>query len=257
MRAARRQIVLTATFLACAAGLSTGCVTAKKYKLAPANTPPAMPLNWTASDRSAHATVISVVIFKGPGSWKREARWDEYIVMIANRGDAPLVIESTKLMDPLGVAQFPGTDPWKLEKLTYSNWDKYGKKGVALLAGAGGLALYGYSTVAVALPIGWGGTASAGAVAALNVIPVVVAVDLVAVAMINRSNKAKVRAEFDRRRLNLPLTIPPGETVTGSFFYPMTPSPASLSVAGKAAGEPVELVFELKPLASLHVKRTR
>lgn len=234
----------------------TGCVTSKKYKMAKKEGAlPPQALDWTANSASAALTLKSVIVFKGPGSWKREARWDEYVVQLSNQGGQPLRIDSAGLIDLLGQLQSPGTDPWELEKLSYTNWDKYGKTGLKLIAGAGAVTLYA-SAVAVS---SMGGlmaptAAAGGGVALLNIIPVVAVVDITAVAIMNNQNKKKVMAEFNRRRLSLPLTIEPGQDCTGSLFFPMTPAPQRLVITGAAGETPLELVLELKPLARLHLK---
>jgi hypothetical protein len=233
---------------------STGCVTAKKYKLAKENTPPARALAWGVSIPSAELRLATVIVFKGAGSWKREARWDEYVVEVTNRGGMPLAIDFAGLVDIQGTMQLPGADPWKLEKLSYTNWDKYGKTGLKLLAGAGAVTLYVGAGVGLTYGALLGGTVSSGAVAAMNLIPVVALVDVTTVAVMNHKNKQKVVAEFNRRRLPLPQTIAPGQTVAGSLFFPMTPGPQRLVLKGQSGAAPLDLTLELKPLASLHLK---
>jgi len=88
----------------------------------------------------------------------------------------------------------------------------------------------------------------------LDIIPVVAGVDIAAVAVMNHNNKSRVQAEFGRRRLALPLTVAPGATKEGSFFFPMTPGPQRLILKGRAGDSPFELALELKPLAGLHLK---
>lgn len=240
--------------LAACAALS-GCVTSKKYKMAKGDVPPAVPLDWMAEAPDAEMKLGTVIIFKGPGSWKREARWDEYVLTFTNRSAQSLILEEAVLIDPLGEAQAPGTEPWKLEKLSYTNWEKYGKTGLKLLAGAGAVALYGAAVSASAVGAMLSGGAAAGAgAAALNIIPVVAIVDITVVAILNNKNRKLVQAEFERRRLPLPAEIPPGVTAGGSLFFPMTPSPQSLRVRGRIGDEPVEFALELKPLAGLHVR---
>jgi len=232
-----------------------GCVTSKKYKMAKEDTPPAQPFNWSVSAPPGELTLETLIVFKGPGSWKREARWDEYVVKLTNRGGEPIVVNSAELIDLLGQPQVPGDDPWRLEKLSYTNWDKYGKTGLKLLAGAGAVALYGTALVATSMGSFMAGPgAAAGGTALLDVIPVVAVVDITAVAIMNHNNKAKVQKEFDRRRLSLPLTIAPGQNVAGSLFFPMTPGPQRLILKGRTGDAPLELVLDLKPLAGLHLK---
>ncbi len=242
--------------LACAPLVLGGCVTAKKYRLAKDGTPPAQPLGWSISTPPAELTLRSLIVIGGPGSWKREARWDEYVVQVANHGDQPMIINSAALTDLQGTPQFPGSDPWQLEKLSYTNWDKYGKTGLKLLAGAGMVTFYVGASAGVAAGslLAGGSTAAGGGGAALAIIPVVAAVDILVVASMNHYNKEHVQLEFDRRRLVLPLTLAPGATTNGSLFFPMTPGPQRLTVKGKSGDAPFELVLELKPLAGLHLK---
>jgi hypothetical protein len=233
----------------------TGCVTSKKYKMAKADTPAAKPLDWNVSVPPAELTLKTLIVFKGPGSWKREARWDEYVVQCANHGSEPLMLDSATLIDLLGAPQVPGSDPWALEKQSYTNWDKYGKTGLKLLAGAGAVVVYGGFATSVALSgIMGGATASSGAVFAANAIPIVAVVDVAAVAVMNHNNKKKVMAEFDRRRLVLPVRVAPGGVAEGSLFFPMTPGPQRLIVHGRIGSQPLDLILELKPLAGLHLK---
>lgn len=250
------QFAFRSATLFCGVLLLAGCVTAKKYKLAASDTPPARPLGWSVSVPPATLTLESVIVYKGPGSWKREASWDEYVVRVANQGERPLTLETVTLIDVLGNPQIPGTNPWELEKLSHINWDKYGKTELQVLAGAAvvGVAVSAASSAATSGLMGGSG-AVAGSAAALTVIPLVAVVNIVAVAAINHNRKIKLEAEFDHRRLKLPLVVAPGANVAGSFFFPMTPGPQRLTVrirAGEQAAE--ELRLDLKPLAGLHLK---
>jgi len=234
--------------------VQTGCVTSKKYKLAKEDVPPARALGWSVAAPPAQLTLATLIVFKGPGSWKREAKWDEYVVQLTNTGDRPLAIEGAELHDLMGEPQAPGIDPWQLEKQSATNWDKYGKNGLKLLAGAGAVALYIGSASAIAATSALSGAAAGGAVALLNVIPIVALVDVTAVAVMNRNNRAKVVAEYDRRRLVLPLTLAPNSKVEGSLFFPMTPGPQRLVFRGRSGEAPMQFGLELKPLAGLHLK---
>lgn len=249
-----RGLTLRLVVLTCAVCTLTGCVTSKKYRMAKEGTPPAKLLNWHAATPPAELTLESVIIFKGPGSWKREARWDEYVVQITNRGDQPMTLESAVLTDLQGSPQFPGAEPWALEKQSYTNWEKYGRKGVKLAAGAGVVMLYGAAVEASAAGSILAGGATTGAVAFLEVVPIIAVVDIGVVAVMNHNNKAAVQKEFDRRRLTLPRAVPVGTVAVGSIFYPMTPGPHQLIVTGKSGDTPFQLVLDLKPLAQLHLQ---
>lgn len=237
------------------AALCSGCVTSKKYRLAAEDTLPPVALDWNVAAHEASLVVKHVIVFKGPGSWKREARWDEYVVEVKNAGATPLTIESAELIDLLGEPQVPGSDPWELERRSYTNWDKYGKKGVYLLAGAGAVVIFAGAATAAALSSAMsGGAAAGGAVAVLNVIPVVAIVDVAVVASMNHANKNKVVAEFARRRMALPCEVASGQAVTGSWFFPMTPAPRELVVRARRGGEAFDLHVSLPELEKLHLR---
>lgn len=240
----------------CVAMLLSGCVTSKKYKMAKEGGAPALPLSLSVTTPDAELSVPTVIVVKGPGSWKREARWDEYVIKLRNSGEQPLTIESVELFDLNGAPRLPGTDPWQLEKLSTTNWQKYGSTGVQVLAGAGLAATYVGIEIGTAIASFGGGSAAAtgGAAVALTVIPVFAVVDLTTVAIMNHNNKKKVLAEFNRRRLPLPLTVAPGGVAEGSYFFPMTPGPKRLVMKGAEGGKPIEVILDLEPLAGLHLK---
>jgi hypothetical protein len=225
----------------------TGCVTARKYRMAGERTPPAVRLDYTAGADGIVVVLASVIVHEGPGSWKQRARWDEYVVVVTNQGTVPLTVESAVLVDLLGEPQVPGADPWKLERLSETNWRKYGPVGQFVL-GAG--AFVGAVELSA---IGYGVTGGAMS-GVFFIMPAVLLADVVTVGVLNHRNKDRVRKEFDRRRLVLPRTIAPGQSVTGSFFFPVVPAPQRLVLTGQAGGKPLDLVLDLKRLAGLHLK---
>ena len=139
----------------------TGCVTSKKYRLAKDNTPPAQPLEWSVTTPSAELKLHALIVFKGPGFWKREARWDEYMVAITNRSTVPLALDSAELVDVLGNPQTPGDNPWKLEARSKANWGKYSGVGLNVVLGAGTIALYGAASASAAMGGLLGGSGAA------------------------------------------------------------------------------------------------
>jgi hypothetical protein len=209
-----------------------------------------------------------VIIYQSPGSWKRAAFWDEYVVTIANRGDQPLTIGSATLTDSAGISHAPGTDPWALEKQSKTLEQKYRDAGVAFARNAGaGLVIVGVAagvgaataTTTVGGSLFAGGTLGGGAgVAALGAAAVasvvVVPVYFLAVASFNNDNKAGIVTEFNRRRFVLPLTLAPGETRIGSLFFPMIPSPRALTLRWSSGTTGDVLTLRLDSLRGLHVK---
>jgi uncharacterized protein YjeT (DUF2065 family) len=251
----RSSAVGSAAIVAAILCCLSGCVSTK-YKLAKKDTPPVQSLNIAFPPALPLVpTLASLISYGGPGSWKREALWDEYVVTLENRGDRPLSIDSAALADSAGTLYVAGSDPWALEKQSKTLEKQYRDHGEAFLRAAGpGVLVVGAGAVAASATAGGGmaivSPALAGAaVAAIVVLPVY----YLTVVGINHHNKKAVMTEFKRRRLSLPLAIAPGETRTGSLFFPMVRSPASLNIkwSNESGSAMAELPLEF--LRALHV----
>jgi hypothetical protein len=254
---------LRGAFAALILGACSGCVSGS-YRMARKDTPPAAMLNLpgvstqqaSPADPAGEAMLNTVIIHGGPGSWKRSAYWDEYVVSIANPRDVPLVIEAASLTDFQGISSAPGDDPWSLERTSRSWWSRArsGQTASLLALGAGTAVGYGAMT-AVALGTMMSGGAAAGGAAAGAAAASVVALPVYAVTIvaINHRNKQAVVSEFARRRLVLPRAIAPGQVVQGSLFFRISPGPRQLVLRGIQDGGPTDIVFDLEPLTNLHM----
>src|SRR5476649_1401151 len=117
-RSTAQRAMRVAMMLLMALLILPGCVT-KRYQTASKKTPPAVPLNLGAQQLPLTAVLNTLIVFEGPGSWKREAYWDEYVVSIVNQGQSPVTIDSAVLDSSAIVSQTPGSDPWALEKQSH------------------------------------------------------------------------------------------------------------------------------------------
>lgn len=236
----------------------TGCVSAK-YKLAKKNTPPPTALNLSVGQAAVEVIVHTVIVYEGPGSWKRKAFWDEYVLTIANRSDAPLSIETAALVD-FQENQIPaGSDPWQLEKESKTWWQNAKSNDTGrLLTLSVGTAVVGTAVVAAGTTAILSASAGVAAGAAtLGLAAVALPVFAVASVVGNTKGRHKIEAEFNRRRLVLPAQIPPGQIVQGSLFFRITPGPKRLLLHGRAHDVPCDVVLDLAPLAGLHFKEQR
>jgi hypothetical protein len=230
----------------------TGCVSTK-YQSAPNETPPAVKLALSAAQAPVEAVVQSVIIYGGPGSWKKEAYWDEYVVTLRNQGPEPVTIEAALLTGLAPEPQSPGTKPWALEEASRSAASRgFGvAKNVAIQVGGGVVSVVGgglaVGLLAPALltsgPVGLG-------IGAVLVVP----------AMIksrfddNAIQRRGIEYEFTRRQLVLPAKVEPGQPAEGSLFFPITPGPQRLTLRGRTGDQPVEITVDLTPLRGLHLK---
>ena len=251
----------TAAVIVSVLSVLCGCVSTK-YKLAKKDTPPAKLLNIAFPPAAPlQATLATLIVYRGPGSWKREALWDEYVVELVNGGDRPLIIDSATLLDSKGMPYAAGSDPWMLERQSKTLERQYRDRGEAFVRTAGaGLVIVG-AGAAAGSAAGSGAAlvapAAAGAAAAAVVVVVVVLpVYYVSVLAINHHNKKAVMTEFERRRLALPLTLAPGETRTGSLFFPMVRSPSSLVLHSVSGSVTRSARLSLDFLSALHVPGT-
>jgi hypothetical protein len=224
------SVFITAGMVAAVLCCQGGCV-ATKYKLAKKNTPPVQLLSVAFTPSAPpQATLAALIIYGGPGSWKREALWDEYVLVLQNSGARPVTIDSTALTNSDGMVVAAGVDPWALEKQSKTLEKQYRASGVAFVRTAGpGVLIVGAGAATLAATTTSVIVSSAAVGAAMAAI-VVLPVYYVSVWGINHHNKKAVMAEFTRRRLSLPLTLAPGETRTGSVFYPMVRDPRSLEL---------------------------
>jgi hypothetical protein len=101
--------------LAAALCLVSACAS-PKYKRADRSTPPVQPLNVKFPSSMLDTSLDTVISDGGPGSWKREAFWDEYVITMRNDGEQALNIVNATLTDYAGAVRPAGTDPWALEK---------------------------------------------------------------------------------------------------------------------------------------------
>jgi len=233
--------------LAAACALSA-CVTTD-YQASDRHTLPAVALNIEIVQAPLDASVRTVIVFDGPGSWKRQALWDEYVVTVRNQSGSTLVITGASLIDRAGERREPGDDPWRLEALSQTLEQRYLREGVAFARSEIPDALvFGADAVGGAAGTLFSAVSASASSASVVGLPVYYLV----VYEINRENKANAAAEFVRRRLVMPLTLFGGESRTGSLFLPMAPEPQSLRLRWTGIGTTSEMVLPLTRLHGLH-----
>jgi hypothetical protein len=251
-RSTTRPQVPLACLLLAALLILPGCVS-KRLQTASKKTPPAVPLNLQSQQLPLTTELNTLIVFKGPGSWKREAYWDEYVVSLVNQGHAPVTVDVAVLDSSAIVSQSPGSDPWETEKESHKIL-KDQTLGRALVAGAGvGMAAIGVDAGLLALGSAAVATGSAAAVAGATVALVALPVLVVGSTIRLFTAPHAIEKEFNRRRLVLPLELKPGEMRQGSLFFPITPGPQHLVLDFRAEGSaPQSLSIDLAPLANLH-----
>ncbi len=252
-----RPALLALLFVAAALTL-TGCVS-NQYKLArkpPAGTPLPPALEITAASPQVSATLHTVVVFHGPGSWKKNAYWDEYVITVANSAATPITLDRAALFSLTEHESRPGQNPWDLEQVSRHRLKVAKRTGrnIALGLGVTGAWVGSLALVASNITI-WGGVSNTTAVAAGSAGMVGIPLVLLGSGVRNLVARRAITTEFNRRSLALPLTLAPGETRTGSLFFPVTPGPTRLFLQLKETdGTGRNLALDLTPLAGLHLR---
>jgi hypothetical protein len=233
-----------------AVGLSlvAACVSPKYQRTKSA--PPIQSLNVKFPPSTLDSLLYSEISDGSPGSWKREAFWDEYVVIMRNDGDRALNIVSATLVDYAGAVKAAGSDPWALERESKNLERRYRDAGIAFSRMVAPRVIAGAAEPTVVASAGVGAT---GAATAAAVTAVALPVYGVTVFGINMHNKSAIKKEFNRRRVPLPLTLGPGEPRAGSFFFPMVPNPQSLTVHWTSGAGEGETTLDLHFLEGLHV----
>ena len=60
-----------------------------------------------ARDQTTTATLDWVIVRNGPGTWSKNADWDQYLLRIENQSNAALVLDETFLEDSTGTKVYP------------------------------------------------------------------------------------------------------------------------------------------------------
>ncbi len=242
----------------------TSCVSAK-YKMASENTPPPVPINLSAEVNSVKAQIDTVIIYGGPGSWKREAYWDEYLLTITNHNEHPVDLTSATLTDFQGNPVMSGDDPWAIQEQS-KNWIEHydsGNTGVVLKVGAasimtgaavGGILLAGMASSGGSAFVSGGAMAAAAAPFVLAG-AVILAAPFIALGTFSANAEARkqVEGEFQCRLLVLPATIQPGQVTQGSLFFRITPGPQRLKLLFSGVEQGFDISVALTPLSDLHI----
>lgn len=227
----------------------------------------------SATNQDLSAKIDAVIFRDGPGTWAKNADWDEYIISLRNEGQGTLRITSLNVVDSLGTKIESGNNRRSLVKGTKAAKRRYKGEGIKVKAGlepgavlatgtlmtAGatsivGWALYSYemsiATASIYSP-GWVSIFGAGATATggLIVVP--------AVAIYRAANNFKVNKEITSRQVQLPVELQAGEEQCFHVFFPVTPSPRQVEIKfADYSGERKLIVDTATQLEGLHLGRS-
>ena len=197
-------------------------------------------------------TVHTVLVRNDPGSWVRDADWDEYILTVKNFSRSAMKIEFLRLYSPyLPASQQSSLALQQLEDQSHDTLHKV--RDVTVVAGSGALAAG--ATVAATAGAGYIGAAAAVPAAMLTLPYLQYSVDqTVERRHLEHEDRSLIELTILERGMHLPLAIPPDGEATRSAFFPLTPAPNRLVIDYRVDGDRRSLEVPLTALAQLHLK---
>lgn len=188
-----------------------------------------------ASDGTLSAELHWVIVRDGPGTWAKNADWDEYLMGVRNVSSAPIQVTGVVLFDSMDQANAISASRAELVDASRKNARRYKDSGLKVAAGRGrGLALVAGGASATTAGVGlayaslWSGAGSGSAAAAGGLI--LAGPALVTMAIVRGVRKGAVTKRIKERSTVFPLAIGAGQTLPLDVFFPLSPSPRRIDI---------------------------
>lgn len=207
-----------------------------------------------------------VVVPQGPGTWAKNAQWDQYQLSVQRVIASPVTLSGIRIVDSMNVEHAPLGDRKALIAATKATSKRYEREGFDVQPGAGIDAALSIGTGAAAVGaisgaslssaalvgLGAGGSAVAAGAAAGAI---VVGGPILAVGGIMRASRhGKVNDEIIARASALPAEVPQDEALQLSVFMPITPGPQALEIEYQQGAQTRILMLSLNEvLGRLHL----
>lgn len=220
----------------------------------------------TVSDQRVSATLDWVIVRDGPGTWAKNADWDEYLMRVSNASDQPIQVISMTVINSLDtrVESQPGRK--QLVKGSKQTARQYKKSGINVKAGqgAGGMLVAGAAVTAVGIGAGtvaavYGsfGAAAGGAGAAASGL-LLLGPALAVGGIVRGVRNSAVNKQIEQRQTTLPLEVAASGELALDVFFPLAPSPRMIEVAyTDAKGKNSLIVDTSVALHGLHITSPR
>lgn len=187
------------------------------------------------SDQRVEATLDWVIVRDGPGTWARNADWDEYLLRVSNRSDQPIKVTQLTVVDSLDTRIESQSGRKQLVKSSKKTARRYKESGVKVKAGRGAGTMLVAGAAVTAVGIGaasavayggmLGGAATAGGAGAAVGGLLLLGPALAVGGIVRGVNNSKVNNQIELRQTKLPLEVPAGEELGLNVFFPISPSP--------------------------------
>jgi len=218
-----------------------------------------------SSDRRVEAILDWVIVRDGPGTWARNADWDEYLLSVSNLSDQPIKLVQLTVVDSLDTRIEPQPGRKQLVKNSKQTARRYKDSGLRVKAGRGVGTMLVAGAVVTAVGIGtatavaatglMSGAAAAGSAGTAAGGLLLLGPALAGGGIVRGVNNSKVNNEIELRQTLLPVEIPVGEKQGLTVFFPLAPSPNVVElIYVDATGEHSLIIDTSEALDGLHIE---
>lgn len=211
-----------------------------------------------ASDQKLLATLDWVIVRGGPGTWAKNADWDEYLLRVQNAGDEAIRVTNVTVTDSLGTRVESSGDRKELIRGARDAKRRYKGEGLEVRAGAGAgtMMVAGAVTAAAAVSVGTAALFTSQALAGAALGGLVLAPALAVGGVFRGVNNSKVGKQIEARQTPFPVVLQKGEGKPLDVFFPLTPSPRQVEVTYvDSLGEHIVIVDTHASLLGLHLDK--
>jgi hypothetical protein len=213
----------------------------------------------TTVDERLSVTIDAIVVRDGPGSWSKNADWDEYLLHALATSDQPVEITRVVVVDSLGKHRKPSATRGDLQSGSKETARRYKDADLEVTAGYGGagLVVAGYAVGGASAAVGLATLGTSGAAAGAAVAgAVLVAPVLMTAGIVVGVQEIRVQNEIRHRSTVFPATVAADQELLLDVFFPIAPAPQRVEVTYRdAAGEHVLVIDTKAVLAGLHLVR--
>ena len=201
-----------------------------------------------------------VIVRDGPGTWSKNADWDEYLFRAHNLTANEVIIESVVIYDSLETPIQSNSNRKQLIKGSRTATKRFKAEGLKVKAGLGGAGLVAAGGAAYVAGMGLGAAAlgATGSAAGAGIVAVgaiVAAPVLLAGGILRGANNGKVAAEIESRHSELPVTLAADGEAALHLFFPISPSPIRIEIDYSESGDTHLLTINTaETLDGLHLR---
>jgi len=218
-----------------------------------------------AKDQHISAVLYWVIVRDGPGTWAKNADWDEYFIKVANDSGEEIQITEVVVVDSLGTRIASNSIRKQLVKESEETVKRYKNSKLKVKAGMGSgtmiatgtaVAVGGTAAFVATIPAVVFSTSTAPVLGSLVLLSggLLVGPALVVGGIVRANNNNKVEQEIERRHTILPVNVKSEEPLNMDIFFPLAPSPSQLEVTYTLVSGKETLVVDTgKALNGLHL----